>query len=162
VTSKATRLLFTLGQQCLSCSVLLPNIPVCFMYFTYSHTVVSLTHEARCLHVFQLLFLCRFKMFHTKSYFTAFSNISTNSSYSIYFHFQTGGKCTDQKSYGSTQRTQTNVRFEVLRGVRLKIPVFWDIINGHGINAQARLQPSTHSNFISVSSDYSNGGPINI
>ena len=84
------------------------------------------------------------------------------SSHSIYFHIQTAGKYTNPKSYASTQRTQINVRFDVLRGVLLKIPVFWDVSDGHGINTPVRLQPSTHSNFISVSSDYSNGGPINI
>jgi len=98
-------------------------------------------------------------LFHS---FTVFNNSSTNSSHNIYFNLQTDGKYRDHKSYGSTQRTHTNVRFEVLRGVLLKIPVFWDVINGHSINAPVRLQPSTHSNFISVSSDYSNGGPINV
>jgi hypothetical protein len=56
-------------------------------------------------------------------------------------------------------RLMWDLRFS---GVLLKIPVFWDVNNGHSINDPLRLQPSTHSNFISVSSDYSNGSPINI
>jgi hypothetical protein len=56
-------------------------------------------------------------------------------------------------------RLMRDLRFSA---VLLKIPVFWDVTNGHGINTPVRFQPSTHSNFISVSSDYSNGGPINI
>jgi hypothetical protein len=72
-----------------------------------------------------------------------------NSSHSVYFHFQTDGKYTDHNSYGSTQRTQTNVRFEVLSGVLLQIQVSWDVTNGHSINAPVRLQLSTHSNFTS-------------